>query len=93
MDLTVVEARLDGSANEAVLIDPRLSLELSSGDDRPQVIAATLVDDLDLGARQGGLDHRLQLGKVGHLRNYSTRRAGRRATADVVGDDLGKKVA
>ena len=36
-------------------------------DGRPQVVAAAVfVDDLDRGARQRRLDHRLQLRQVGH---------------------------
>ena len=66
MDRAVVEARLDRGADQAVLVDPRETLELRSADHRPKVVAAALVDHLDVGAGQRVLDHRLQLGEIGH---------------------------
>src|SRR5215218_2189441 len=66
VDRAVVEALLDRGLDQAVLVDPREALELGSADRRPQVVAgAGFVDHLDRGARQGGLDHPLQLGEVG----------------------------
>src|SRR5512144_2954147 len=58
VDRAVVEARLHRLLDQLVLLDPREALELGRGDGGAQVVlGAGLVDDLDLRARQGGLDH------------------------------------
>src|SRR4249920_3643536 len=49
VDRAVVEALADGIADQTVLVDPRQALELGRADDRPQMVAAALVDDLDPG--------------------------------------------
>ena len=66
MDAAVLEPRTDGVLDQPVLVEPREPLELRRGDDRPQVVAPALVEDLDLGARKRLLDHPLELGEVGH---------------------------
>ena len=40
------------------------------GHDRAQMVAAALVEDLDLGAGQGRLDQALDLGQIGHVGGY-----------------------
>src|SRR3954452_17303314 len=56
VDRAVVEASLDGPLDDFVLLDPREALELGRGDRSAEVVlGAGLVDDLDLGPRQGGL--------------------------------------
>src|SRR5215204_664965 len=70
MDRAVVEARLDRLLDEPVLLDARKALELGGADRRAQVIlGAGLIDDLDLRARQRGLDHQADL--VGRDRHRS----------------------
>src|SRR6185437_13112522 len=53
--------------HQPVLFDAREAGELRSLDDGPQVLpTAVFVGHLDRGAGQRRLDHRLQLGEVGH---------------------------
>jgi hypothetical protein len=66
VDAAVVEPRLNGGIDHAVLGKKGLAGELGSGDAGPQVIATPLVDHLDLGARQGDADHVLELGEISH---------------------------
>ena len=52
MDRAVVKALFDRGLDQAVLVDPRETIELGSADRCPQVVAgASFVDHLDLGAR------------------------------------------
>src|SRR3954451_9580283 len=62
VDRAVVEASLDGLLDELLLLDPREALELGRADRCAQVVlGAGLVDDLDLGPGQAGLDHQPHL--------------------------------
>ncbi len=65
MDRAVVEARAHRGAHEPVLVDAAEALELGRAHDRAQVIAAALVEHLDLGAWKRGADHLLELSEVG----------------------------
>ena len=66
MDAAVVEPRLNGGIDHAVLGEEGLAGELGCDDASPQVIAAPLVDHLNLSTGQGGTDHVLEFGEVSH---------------------------
>ena len=74
VDRAVVEALPHRRLDQPVLVDSAQPLELRRGDRRPQVVGgAGFIYDLDLGPRQSGLDHRLDLTEVGHqMRNSMT---------------------
>lgn len=71
MDAAVVEARLDSSIDELVLLDPCQSPELGSDDLGCKMISATLVHDLNGRTWQGVRDQALDLAEVGHFLNCS----------------------
>ena len=64
MDRPVVHQVLDGTLDEAMLVDPRQSLELRRAHDGAQVVAAALVEHLDGRAGQRLGDQRFDLGDV-----------------------------
>jgi hypothetical protein len=67
MYVATVKLRFHSGSHESVLVDPGETRELWRLHTRSEVLAvAGFVKDLDLGARQGRLDHRLQLAEVGH---------------------------
>ncbi len=53
-----------GRAHQAVLVDPAEALELGGADDRAQMVAAALVDHLDLRTGQGLGDQPLDLVEI-----------------------------
>ncbi len=59
---------LHGPLDQAVLVDSREALELWRGDDGAQVIAAALVEDLDVRAGERFGDEPLDLREIGQLR-------------------------
>jgi hypothetical protein len=67
MDRPVIHLRLYRGLDQPVLIEPAQALELGRLDESPEVVSASLVDHLDLGARKGLLDQRLDLGREGQF--------------------------
>lgn len=65
MDRAVLETRTHGGAHHPVLVDPAHTLELRGADNCAEVVAATLVANLDLSAGKGGADHLLELSQIG----------------------------
>jgi hypothetical protein len=66
VDRAVVHEVLDGCANQAVLVDSLKALELGRAHDGSEMVAAALVDHLDVGAGQRVGDQALDLPEISH---------------------------
>src|SRR3954468_25037315 len=67
VQLARIGALADRALDQPVLLDPAHAPEVRGRDGGPQVVAATLVDHLDLRPGDGALDQRLHVVDEGHV--------------------------